>query len=83
MEQAAVCISNLMGTVLDILVTLALVLCVRRRVPLGRGLLLAFLIFLRRLDKSGWFLVLFLAALVLHLFAHMIDVAWQAAVGMF
>lgn len=71
-----------MGTVLEILVTLAFVLCVRRRVPLGRGLLLAFLIFLRRFGKN-WFLLFYFVFMVLYLLAHLISAAWQAAVGMF
>ena len=76
-------ISIFMGTFIEILTTLAFILCVRRRVPLGRGLLLALLIFLRRMGAGGFFAILYLVVLVLHFFSHLINAAWQAATGMF
>jgi hypothetical protein len=54
-----------------------------RRPSVGRGLLLALFLFLRRLGRGGLFLLLVFIFLTLHLLSHLLFLAWQFGSGMF
>jgi hypothetical protein len=69
-----------MSVLFEILATLALIAWVRRP-SYRRGLLLAAFIFMGRLKKNGWFLVLVFTLLALRLLTHLLCVALQAATG--
>ena len=71
-----------MSVLFELLAVLALVACVRRP-TIGRCLLLAVCIFLGRLRRQGWFLLLVAIFLTGHILAHLLLLAWQAVAGMF
>lgn len=71
-----------MSVLCEVIVVLAFVAFLRRP-SLGRGLLLALFIFLRRLGRSGWFFLLFAIFLLGHLLAHLLLLAWQSVLCLF
>ena len=71
-----------MSVIFEVLAVLSFVALLRRP-TLGRGLILALFIFLRRQGKSGLFLLLFVIFLTGHILAHLLFLARQSVSWMF
>ena len=71
-----------MSVIFEVIAVLSFVAFLRRP-SIGRGLLLGLFIFLRRLGRSGWILLLFGIFLTGHILAHLLLLAWQAVSWMF